>query len=62
VHNPWVFHVFTGKGKLFTQISFLQLEIVVCDTSERQSEIEGEFKIVISVEGEMHEFTFERRL
>ncbi len=35
--------------------------IVVCDTAEISPEIEGEFKIIISVDGENHEFTIERR-
>ena len=35
--------------------------IVVCDTNEMTPEIEGTFKIVVSIEGESHEFTFERK-
>ena len=35
--------------------------LVVCDTSEMTPETEGQFKIVVTLEGEKHEFTFERR-
>lgn len=34
--------------------------IVVCDTRDIDSKIEGNFKVVVSVDGEEHKFTFKR--
>ena len=36
--------------------------LVVCDTRAMNSKIEGNFHLIVSVNGEQHEFTFSRRL
>jgi len=36
--------------------------LVVCDTRAMNSNVEGKFRVVVSVNGEQHDFTFSRKL
>jgi hypothetical protein len=36
--------------------------LIICDTSDMNARVEGDFHMVVSVDGEQHDFTFTRRL